>query len=208
MSARVVWVVAGLVCGACGQPAGPDPYVYVNARPKSSWPTSAPPVSFIDPTGMSVAGEAVNDGTFTERAPLPDGGSIDLFADLSSSPTARATEAWRVEDVQPGDHFDFVAPAQQLPDDCTSSNITGWTIDSGNATWTDPDAAHVVARIARYQRMSNTGMGYTGSQWTVVDGLTSTSVPDGDVLQELVTYHCLDETYDDVRTIVGVAGWE
>src|SRR6476646_6943125 len=102
-------VISSLVCGACMSGGGPpaDPNVYVVDHLRSTWPPASPEVSFLDPAGAALDRLQLNDPDHTEYAVMPQGGTVSVFTDRSSSPTAVHWERWTIDGVKPGEHFVF-----------------------------------------------------------------------------------------------------
>lgn len=199
---------------ACTQgPAPPDaeePRVYVENHIVSTWPAyrRLAEVTFQDPSGAMLEAHPL-----TEPIPLsavyalmPDGGRVSVLSDTSLSPSYISLSRWFVEGVKPGDHLVFGGD-NQPPSGCESRIIRDWTVDPVThvATWADPDAASVDARIIRHSSAVCGMPPFPGYRCTVeadLDGSTSTSVTIGDVLRSVSVIACPNASYDEIRTAV------
>lgn len=147
-------------------------------------------------------------------ADMPEGGSVSVFTNYSSSPTATAWDRWSIAGVMPGDHFVFDGSAPHLPADCTHRSITSFTLDATKtqASWQDPDAGSVDARIVHRSTGCNQFFPPIMCSVTVeVDGSTATSVEahpvndpsgTGTDLTSVDLVVCPAEHYDDIRTLL------
>jgi len=109
--------------------------------------------------------------------------------------------------VKPGDRLVFGGDTQALPPDCTRRAIASWTVDpsTNTATWADPDATSVDARITiRADAVCTmTPFPFYRCETDVeLDTGTSTSVADAARLTSIEVIECPDERYDQIRTAV------
>jgi hypothetical protein len=181
-----------------------DPRVYVEDHLTNWWPTTMAPVSFRAPDGSAIEATPPSSGGVMYTAAMPDGGSVLVFQDLSGSPTSQAHRAFWVDGLEPGDHFVFGKTPASLPSDCVCRDAA-WTLDSGRAVWTDPDAASVDARIVRRESETCVFDGsppYYCDTTTEIDGRTETSIDakDPSVLKAITVVACPGESYRDIRT--------
>lgn len=199
-------VLAWILTSACTSAA--EDRVYVENHLISSWPVRMlAQVTFQDPDGAMLEAHHVTDPVplDTVYALMPDGGSVTVFADRSGSPSFTVLLRRSVDGVKPGDRLVF--GGDSVPGtfpDCSRRNITGWTVDPATnaATWEDPEAASVDARITRRQTADCARTPFPGfhCESTVsVDGNSATSMSQGNLVTAIEVVTCATKSYDDIR---------
>ncbi|HEX8115261.1 MAG TPA: hypothetical protein VF516_46360 [Kofleriaceae bacterium] len=213
----LVWAACAACHGGGASVDASEPRVYVvnTFAPHGPFFLSSD-VSFSDPAGHPIPGTRVPDpdtdaGQYgTVYAVMPDGGSLTMSIHESDSPTSNSDSSWSIAGVKPGDHYRFDGSSVTLPAGCTRRTFTSFTIDATGtqASWDDPDAASVDARIVHRTRgCQNSFPPITCVVTVEVDSSTATTVkvlvsgistPTAD-LTSVDVVSCSSQTYDDIR---------